>query len=95
MCGRDDDPLLTRVSQTGVVSLLLMTAQSLMARLRKRARGARASHCSPHDLRRSFVDFAMVQALAGHASPATTARYDRRPEAAKVTAAQLVHVPFG
>ena len=50
--------------------------------------------CTPHDLRRSFVssalesgaDLAMVQALAGHASPVTTARYDRRPEAAKLAA---------
>ena len=101
--GRDAGPLLTRVSQTGTVSLLPMTAQSLMARLRKRAREARIAPCSPHDLRRSFVsaaleagaDLAMVQALAGHASPATTARYDRRPEAAKAAAAQLIHVPFG
>ena len=100
---RDEGPLLTRVSQTGVVSLLPMTAQSLMARLRKRAREARIAPCSPHDLRRSFVsaaleagaDLATVQTLAGHASPATTALYDRRPEIAKTFAAQLIHVPFG
>ncbi|MDE2792147.1 MAG: tyrosine-type recombinase/integrase [Paracoccaceae bacterium] len=80
-----------------------MTAQSLMARPRKRAREARIASCPPHDLRRSFVfaaleagaDLAMVQALAGPASPATTTRYDRWPEAAKAAAAQLVHVPFG
>ena len=42
----------------------------------------------------SGADLAMVQALAGHASPVTTARYDRRPEAAKLAAAKLVHVPY-
>ncbi|MDE2789153.1 MAG: hypothetical protein OXI81_01850 [Paracoccaceae bacterium] len=35
--GRDHGPPLTPVSQIGVVGLLPMTAQSLIARLRKRA----------------------------------------------------------
>ena len=73
-----------------------------MARLKRHARQAAIADCSPHDLRRSFVssalesgaDLAMVQALAGHANPSTTARYDRRPEAAMRAAAKLVHVPF-
>ncbi len=52
---RSEGPLLTRVPQTGVVSLLPMTAQSLMARLWKRGREARVAPCSSHDLRRSFV----------------------------------------
>ena len=101
--GRATGPLLAPVSQTGVVARGRgITAQALMMRLRKRSRVAGIAHCSPHDLRRSFVsaaleagaDLALVQALAGHASPATTARYDRRPEDAKRQAAQLVHVPF-
>ena len=73
-----------------------------MLRLKRRARQAAIAECSPHDLRRSFVssaleagaDLALVQALAGHASPTTTARYDRRPEAARAAAARLVHVPY-
>ena len=40
------------------------------------------------------ADLAMVQQLAGHTSPITTARYDRRPEDAKGEAAKPVHVPY-
>ena len=95
-------PLLTPVSQTGAIDLRAMTTQALMMRLKRRAKRANIADCSPHDLRHSFVssalesgaDLAMVQALAGQASPVTTACYDRRPERAKAEAAKLVHVPF-
>ena len=96
-------PILVPVSHTGAVDVGRgITPHSLMMRLRKRSEEAGIAMCSPHDLRRTFVsaaleagaDLAMVQALAGHASPATTARYDRRPETAKAAAACLVHVPF-
>ncbi|MDE0698276.1 MAG: tyrosine-type recombinase/integrase [Boseongicola sp.] len=101
--GDGPGPVLCPVSKGGTVdSGASITAQSLMQRLKRRAAQAKISSCTPHDLRRTFVsaaleagaDLAMVQALAGHANPATTARYDRRPEAAKAKAAQLVHVPF-
>jgi len=95
-------PLLTPVSQAGAIDVRPMTAQAVMMRLRRRAKQSNIRHCSPHDLRRSFVstalesgaDLAMVQALAGHASPTTTARYDRRSETAKAAAAKMIHVPF-
>ncbi len=63
-----------------------MTAQALMLRLQFRAAQAGIRPCMPHDLRRTYIselldagaEIASVQALAGHASPTTTTRYDRR-----------------
>ncbi|MFG6197807.1 tyrosine-type recombinase/integrase [Nonomuraea sp. JJY05] len=54
-----------------------------------------------HDFRRTFtgelldagVDLATAQALLGHASPATTARYDRRPERARRSAVDKLATP--
>jgi site-specific recombinase XerD len=78
-----------------------MTAQALYLTLQKRAKEAGVAAFSPHDLRRTFVsdlldagaDLATVQKLAGHADPGTTARYDRRGEAAKAKAAGLLVFP--
>ena len=101
--GNEAGSLLCPVSQSGVVSAgSPITAQALMVRLKVRSRQAGIADCSPHDLRRSFVsglldagaDIANVQKLAGHASPVTTARYDRRPEDAKRRAAAMLLVPY-
>ena len=74
-----------------------ITPQALMDRLRRRCAQAGVKRASPHDLRRTFVsgaDLARVQRLAGHRNPATTERYDRRPDDAFREAAALVHVPY-
>jgi len=79
-----------------------MTAQAIRDVVDKRAEQAGIPHVSPHDLRRSFVsdlldcgvDIATVASMAGHASVQTTARYDRRGEAAKKRAARSLHVPY-
>ncbi|HUE98879.1 MAG TPA: tyrosine-type recombinase/integrase [Anaerolineales bacterium] len=79
-----------------------MTSQAIYNMFVKRAQEAGIKNFSPHDIRRTFIshlldagaDIATVSKMAGHANIQTTARYDRRPEETKRTAAELLHVPY-
>jgi site-specific recombinase XerD len=70
--------------------------------LQDRAQAAEVAAFSPHDLWRTWIstlldagaDLVTVADLAGHANIATTAKYDRRGEAAKRNAALPLIVPF-
>ncbi len=83
----------------GEPAITTVRVYQIVARL---ARAAHLEHTSPHDLRRSYVthlldagaDPLVVQKLAGHLNVSTTARYDRRGDAAKRRAADLLPVPF-
>lgn len=96
------EPILFPVNKGGKIIRRRMTDQAVMKAIRTRAIRAGVASFSPHDLRRSFVsdlldngaDLSLAQQLAGHASPKTTARYDRRPEVAKKRAVNLLHVPI-
>lgn len=95
-------PLFCPVRKNGRIHTRRMTDQAIYLVLQKRAMEANITHCSPHDLRRSFVsdlldhdvDIVTVQQLAGHASASTTARYDRRGERAKQAAASTLVLPY-
>ncbi len=100
--GTTPGPLLCPVAKDGQITLRRLSGQAVRAALLRRATHAQVAAFSPHDLRRTFVsdllergaDIAAVQQLAGHATPATTARYDRRPDTTRQRAAALLHIPY-
>jgi site-specific recombinase XerD len=96
-------PMFFPVTKSGHLVLKRLTCEGIAQILMKRARAANVEHFSCHDLRRSFVtklldagaDLAVVQKLAGHRQISTTAIYDKRDEAAKLKAVELVRIPIG
>ena len=100
-----DTALFVRARRGGILdrSAEALTGQAVYHVLQTRAREAGVESFSPHDLRRSYVgdlldegaDLSVAQQLAGHASPTTTAGYDRRGERAKEQAAARLDVPYG
>lgn len=95
-------PLFYAVRKGGRLEPRRISDQAVLYIARHRADQAGVRAFSPHDLRRSMisemldrgVDLATVQRIAGHSSPTTTARYDRRGEEAKRRAASVLHVPY-
>jgi site-specific recombinase XerC len=99
--GGDAGHLLHPVKKGGEIEHRSISAHGVYRALGALRRRAGLKSLSPHDLRRSWVshlleagaDIAVCQRLAGHSSPTTTARYDKRPEEAKRKASRLLHLP--
>jgi site-specific recombinase XerD len=80
-------PMFVQIDRWGKLRDQPMTPRAVALILDGRAEEAGVPNIGPHDFRRTFigelldegVDLATAQDLAGHASPATTADYDRRP----------------
>ena len=95
-------PLFYRFRKGGAMIPERITDQTIMDTILKRARQVNIRPFSPHDRRRSYAgelldagaDLLTVQRLMGHASPNTTARYDRRGERAKEAASARIAFPY-
>jgi len=79
-----------------------LSGEALRQRIRRRAEAAGVvDPPSPHDFRRTYAgdlldagaDLPAVQQLMGHASPATTSRYDRRGDRARRASADRLQIP--
>ena len=93
--------LLYPVGKGGRVIIRAMSDQALYHRLQRIGERAGVGF-APHDLRRTFCldvidatgDLRAAQELLGHASPNTTARYDRRGERVKRRAVGMRRTAF-
>lgn len=93
-------PVFVGISKSGRVLRRRLRSQAVAHVLEARAGQAGVASCSPHDLRRTMIstlleageDLSTVQKIAGHANVQTTARYDRRGDAAKRRAARRLQL---
>lgn len=100
--GKAPGPLLYPLDKAKRIVTRRMSEQGVMRALQRRGEKAGIAPFSPHDLRRTFIsnlldagaDLVTVSQLAGHASPSSTSRYDRRGEEAKRQAIDLLNVPY-
>ena len=100
--GPEPGPLVCPVGKGGRVELRRLAPQAILRVCEKRGREAGLAAFAAHDLRRTYistlldqgVDLSLASDLAGHNSPTTTRRYDRRGERARHAAAGALVVPY-
>jgi integrase len=100
--GEEPGPPVCPVRKGGTVELRRLAPQAILRVSEKRAHEARIKEFAAHDLRRTYisalldqgVDLSVASELAGHSSPTTTKRYDRRGERARHAAAETIAAPY-
>jgi site-specific recombinase XerD len=100
--GPEAGALFCPVDRVDRITVRRLSSIAVWNMAQKRAREACVDRFSVHDLRRTFIsdlldagaDIVSIQGLAGHANINTTARYDRRGETTKKSAAQKLFVPY-
>jgi integrase len=100
--GKEPGPLFYPLDKAQKIIPRRMSEQGVLRALQRRGEPAGVENFTPHDFRRTFIgnlldagaDIVTVAKLAGHASPSTTSKYDRRGEAAKKRAIDLIDVPY-
>jgi len=100
--GKQPGPLFYPLNKGHKIVPRRMSEQGIFRALQRRGERAGVKGFTPHDFRRTFIgnlldagaDIVTVSKLAGHASPATTSKYDRRGEDAKKRAIDLLDVPL-
>lgn len=94
-------PVFRSVDRWGHIGTAPLSARAIGYILNERRKQAGLPRLSTHDFRRTFIgdfldaggDLVQAQKLAGHASPTTTAAYDRRPGRALRTAVDRLSLP--
>jgi integrase len=100
--GSEPGALFQAMQKGGTIERRRLSDQSIYDLLQYRAKEAGVENVSPHDFRRTClsdlmdagVDISVVMQYAGHSNVATTQRYDRRGEATKRQASQLLYAPM-
>jgi integrase len=99
--GSEPGPILCPVRKGGRILIGRMSGQALYARARLRAKQAGLRSFCLHDGRRTLLSTLWAQGkgkdaqkIAGHASIAVTAQYDRRDEREARKALEGMEIPF-
>ena len=94
-------PIFLPILKGGHLRVRRLDSRTVFDVVQARAREAGLPETTPHDFRRTMisdllevVDISTVQRLAGHANVSTTVRYDRRGEATKKRAAEMLNIPL-